>query len=65
LIDGAVSAAVAFLAEAVGEVEDGLGLSEGDEVSVVAALGKETGWVVFCGRLGHCGDDSENRSYRP
>jgi hypothetical protein len=55
LINGAVAAAVALLAEAVGEVEDGLRLAKGQEFLIVAALGKETGWVVFCGRHGGAG----------
>lgn len=55
LVDGALAFLEEAVAEAEGEVEDGLGFAEGEEFPVVAALGKETGWVVFWGRLGHGG----------
>lgn len=50
---GAVPALQEALAEAKGEIEEGLGLPVREQVTVIAALRKEPGWVFLWGRRAH------------
>jgi hypothetical protein len=47
---GAVAAPQEAFAEAEGDIVEGLGLPEGDELTIVAAQRKEPGWIFLWGR---------------